>query len=60
MNYDSLYRQAEEKTESERHQFYAGADRAIKLMPESLRLRRKASLIPEGEEDVIERSTTIT
>ena len=51
MSYDSLYRRAEEKNEAERHQFYAGADRVIKSMPESLCKRRKRTLEPEGDED---------
>ncbi len=47
MNHDSITRMYEEATEPERHQFLASVQRVIKLMPESLRLRRKASLIPD-------------
>ncbi len=51
MNHDSITRKIEQLTPKERHQYYAFAQRKIKLMPESLRLRRKASLIPESEEE---------
>ncbi len=51
MNHDNITRMYEEATEPERHQFLAGVQRVIKLMPESLRLRRKASLIPEEENE---------
>lgn len=51
MNQDTLTRMIEQATPKERRQFYAFAQRKIKLMPESLLLRRKASLIPESEEE---------
>ena len=52
MNHDTLTRKIEQLTPEERRQFYVFAQRKIKLMPESLRLRRKASLIPdEGDEN---------
>ena len=51
MNQGRIREMIEQATPQELQQFYAGAQKVIKLMPESLRLRRKASLIPEEKEN---------